>query len=296
MNARSALILSVFLLFLTHPLFSQAGTLLKSEVTGPNIQGETVTRIDASHLRSDYTENGQLKSVLIHDASKNSLNFFLTDPRLGRVNYEVSEASIAALRKDARFQQLAQRSRAMPDLSKMMANMDPKQRAMIQKMMPPGAGMPARPAGPEYRKAQGSRKILNLTCEMWDLYVLERKAAEICAVQKFAPFEKYEKLVQSGEKIARDWIAGISELSGFSLGMSGMGSTYEAYRKVGYPLQSAYSNPLTGRQERVETLKSTSEQAFGATDFAAPTGYRKVSFADLMAGGNGPGSAGQPGR
>jgi hypothetical protein len=252
---------------LAQSLQAQGILMVEQEKSG----GKTVSnhiQIDKDHMRAETQSNGA-QTAFIFDGPHQVIRM---------VNVE--NKSYMEMTK-AEMEQMGQQiNGALAQMQEQLKNVPPEQRALVEQMMRARGGQVAaapQPAKIEYRKT-GSDKVGQWSCTAYDGYRGQEKVAAVCAVDPKdlgvtpADFEITRQLQEFMKTLApqaadRIVALGKAEDQGFA----------------GIPIRrTQFKN---GAVDSVSELTEFQRQAFPASTFEVPSGFRKES----MAGGRGRG-------
>jgi hypothetical protein len=220
----------------------------------------TQIQMDKDHIRVESRSNGD-ESAFVFDSPK----------QIARM-INISKKTYTEMTKAEMEQMGGQINSAMAQMQEQMRNLPPDQRAIMEQMMR-GRGMPGAAAAPpkvEYKQT-GTDKVGQWTCTKYEGSVGGQKTTEVCTVDAkelgMAPadFEAARQLSdfmkammpQSGDT---PFVNGTTQDQGFS----------------GVPVRrTAYRN---GAVESATEITEVRKQAFPASTFDAPAGFRKEAM------------------
>ncbi len=214
-------------------------------------------QIDASHMRMETTGPTGQKQTVIFDGARQVL--WMIDASRRTYN-EMTKADVDRMG--------GQISDAMAQMQQQMANMPPEARAQMEAMMR-GRGMPGAPPRTEYRRA-GSDRVGTWACDKYDIVRNGQKAGEICTVAPsalgFTPAD-FAVTRQLADFFQRLMPQGADRM--FAIG------TEQAQGYNGVPVKHV---TMEGQRQTVIEVTEAGRQAFPASTFEVPAGYKKEDF------------------
>jgi hypothetical protein len=220
----------------------------------------TQIQMDKDHIRVESRASGD-ESAFVFDTQKQTARMI-----------NITKKTYTEMTKSDLDQMQNQTNSAMAQMQEQMRGLPPDQRALMEQMMR-GRGLPgAAPAAPkvEYRQT-GSDKVGQWTCTKYEGTVGGQKTTEVCTVdpKEFgmaaADFEAARQLSQFMKSMLPNstesvFVNGTAQDQGFS----------------GVPVRrTSFRN---GAVESVTEITETRRQAFPATTFDAPAGFRKEAM------------------
>ena len=244
--------------FAALPAHGQGVLFLQKETRGGQTTN-TQIQMDKDHIRIESRSSGD-ESAFVFDGPKQVARMI-----------NITKKTYTEMSKSDLDQTRNQMNSAMAQMEAQMRGLPPDQRAMMEAMMR-GRGMPGMAAAPpkvEYRQT-GTDKVGQWTCTKYEGSVAGQKTTELCAVdpKEFgltpADFETARQLSEFMKSImpqATDaaFVNGTAQ-EGFS----------------GVPVRRASFR--NGALESVTEITEVRKQAFPASTFEAPAGFRKEAM------------------
>ncbi|HKB09615.1 MAG TPA: hypothetical protein VKD69_03135 [Vicinamibacterales bacterium] len=244
------------------------GILIAQKVTNGSTVTTHQTQIEKTRMRSEITQPGGRKQVIIFDGGAQVLRMI-----------DDSNKSYTEMSKAEAEQIRAQMDSAMTMMQEQLKNLPPEQRARMESMMRgrmPGADRPKT----DYKKV-GTDKVGRWTCDKYEGTRSGEKVSELCTVAPsamgFTPgdFEVTQQLATFFSSMMPQAVDGLFRIGATSAAPDSFS---------GIPVRMVtFANGAPGAV--IEVTEAT-HQSFADTLFQVPAGYQKREFPGA---GRGPG-------
>ncbi len=243
------------------PLQAADGLLIVEKTTSGGSTQTNQIQIEKDRMRAEMIGQAGEKQAVVFDGAKQVLWLVNYDQKSYN---EMTKADVDRLG--------GQMSSAMAQMEAQLKGLPPEQRAQVEAMMK-GRGMAGRGGEQsqktEYRKT-GTDTVGKWTCDKYDGYQNNQKTSEVCAADPkalgfaAADFQITKQLVEFFRKLApqaadRVLAIGTPDDQGFS----------------GVPVRRV---TFRGPQQTITELADVSRQAFAASAFEIPAGFKKEAF------------------